>query len=259
MTRFLPFATALLVAVLFGTAPEAGIVNVLPAAGAAEEDGFSGSLQAPLQWERGNTNDLTVGLTSHTRFRTGPNLVLLVLDGELGRANGETYRRRAMGHLRFRHQLTERVAPEAFTQHSWDPFRRLRSRTLVGVGPRFTLAQGEAGAVFLGTAWMPEWERYTREEGVGDSGARVFTHRWSSYLELTLALGDQLLLGHTSYAQPSFTDLQDVRLSSVTSLRTGLGGAVFLELRGEVELDRRAAEEVEPLDRRVRVVLGVEY
>lgn len=256
--RILPILIALLGLIVSKGEAHAQIVNVLPAAH-AEQEGLAGTLRAPLDWSRGNTREISTGLSAQLRWWTDPHFLLLSLNGELGRADGATFRRSTMAHLRYRLQLGARVAGETFVQHTWNPFRRLQTRALFGIGPRITLLDTPRASGHFGTAWMPEWEHYTRREGATDSDVRIFTHRSSSYLQLGLQLTDHLSLQHTSFVQPAFAEPADLRLASTTALRIAAIKGVFIEIDHHLEYDTRAAEDVEPLDERVRLMLGVNF
>ena len=256
MPRPSPVAAAALAATALVAAAvpaAAQIVNVQPKLQVGEAEGVSGALGASVEWKTGNTRMLTLGGEATTRLVRKANHLIFLMSGRYVSAEGAAFERRVMEHLRYRRDLMSWLGVEAFGQHEFNQFRRLRLRGLVGGGPRLSHAFGSFLELALGTAYMLEHERLDwvlGEEGelLADSGRRTTQHRWSSYLSVNLAVSDRFQLVHTVYAQPRFDDPADLRLLAEATARVALVESFALAVSGSLAWDRRPPLAVEPLD-----------
>lgn len=184
----------------------------------AEQEGFSGSLEASFTQRTGNSESLLSGLGARLAWARDPWLWFLLGDLRLGSSRGNTFLNRGFFHLRGIREHSPSLAWEGFVQHAYDQFARLRGRSLVGSGPRWTLVGEDEGALHLGIAYMVEWERLRVSPGDPDAPS-TRAHRISSYLSGRLPLGKTLDVENTLYVQPRIGNPSDVRVLNEASLQ----------------------------------------
>src|SRR5690349_12735916 len=137
---------AIVLAILLASArAEAQIVNVQSLVGAETPEGFSGALDAGVDWRTGNTELLIFSGAATLRYRSDPHLLVAIARGAYGETgegeDEELIAKNHFEHLRYRYKLTDLVTPEAFVQHEFDEFRRIQLRALGGLGVRLTVVQ----------------------------------------------------------------------------------------------------------------------
>jgi putative salt-induced outer membrane protein YdiY len=204
-------------------AARAQIVNVQSQIGDVPQ-GFSGAFDAAADWRTGNTSFLLLSGATTLRWRSGNHLVFAVAKGEYGRLGTDStvFVEHSFEHLRYRFHLNDRVTLEAFAQHEYDQFRRLRLRALVGAGPRLTLYHDERADLILGVAYMLAHEELDKQMGALDAGETTTDHRLSSYVVFTYKVNDKVVFSETAYAQPKLTGFSDVRILDETQLAVKL-------------------------------------
>lgn len=230
----------------------AQIVNVQPKLGLEPREGISGDVEQSLSWKTGNTEKLAVGGALAVRARKGRHTLLVVGAGRYESTGGDAFDSQLMEHLRYRVDLAEWFGLEAFAQHEFNEFRRLRLRALGGLGPRFAVRPSTRFETALGTAYMTEYERLdwvADGEGgfLGDSGERTVSHRWSSYLSFNLIL-DGLQLAQTTYVQPRFDAMEDLRMLAELAVVVQLWEMLSLKVAGAISYDTRPPLRVDNLD-----------
>jgi hypothetical protein len=206
-------AGAVAVGIVISAAGTAGaqITNVQPLIGRDDTQGFSGAVEGAADWRTGNTGLLLLSESGLARYRTGDHLVFLVERAEFGLQAGEDFVNKNFEHLRYRFEAWDLVGLETFAQHDSDEFRRLALRVLWGAGPRFRLFGSRNGDLFLGVAYMLEFERLS-EGPEADSGDEKLSHRLSSYLAATFFQDAPVGGGLAVYAQPRLDWMTDVRV-----------------------------------------------
>lgn len=213
----------------------------------ASREGISGSLELSFANRTGNTDLQSAGATLHLGWQRAPHMVLLVGDVNRGEARGAKTINKGFTHLRCNYRMRPRVALELFAQHEYDEFSLLDARTLLGIGPRFTVANGESWAVFWGIAYMAEWEKLDVPPG-GPDAPSTFTNRGSTYLALSADIADRVWLTNTVYAQPDLEDANDLRVLEELSLKVGIAGSLSLLVNATMRHDEEPPTGVRPLD-----------
>lgn len=237
----------LLVLVLPLAAEGARIVNVQRAASRDAEEGWSGELTGSVQWRTGNTDLTRVAAGLSTLYLTGPHRFFLSGSATYAVESDETSVNNTFEHLRYRHRLFDWLSGEAFVQHEYDEFRRLLVRALAGLGPRLDLPLPPGYTAALGSAWMYEYERLTRD-GLPDAGRIERNHRWSNYLAGAAILTEGISVDHTFYVQPRFADFSDYRLLSETAIVLDVKKWLAVRLSFVAAYDARPPADVEKLD-----------
>jgi putative salt-induced outer membrane protein YdiY len=253
MRRFAAFFVLLTVITGTGLA-HAGIVNVQSILTTEAEEGLSGSVTGSLDWRTGNTDLLLLSVAPVASYRSGDHLFVTLIKGEFGESADERIIFRSFEHLRYRYSITDRVLGEAFAQHTFDEFKRLRLRALFGAGPNFTLVTRDKLTVSLGLAYMLEYEELS-DDGAIDAGETDLAHRASTYLTGAYELDDRVQLVNTVYAQPRLNDPADMRVLDESQLVVKLTEKVSLKTSFIVAYDRAPPADIERLDTALKTAI----
>ncbi|HTV26086.1 MAG TPA: DUF481 domain-containing protein [Polyangiaceae bacterium] len=259
LLRLAPFLGTLLLVALGAPRGAAAQVNVEGLRKALTKPGVHGSLSGSLTTYQGNTMGSELGGTGLIGYREERQLVYLSTNANYSRLGGEARVANAFAHFRYNYLLSARVAAEAFTQVESDRFRRLRLRSLVGIGPRFTLVDGEGGALFYGVSYM--YVHTTLGDSVADRPVRpADVHRMNNYVALLLVLEPgRAALGNTLYFQPRFDDLRDIQLLDVLSLDVTITGRLSASLQGTLRYETPVPEPIKRTDLMVKNLIGVTF
>ena len=246
----------LLVCVLAASSARAQIVNIQALFTDEAKLGPSAGAELSADWRTGANDLFTVRGSVLGQYRTERRALLGVLRGEYGKSNGERILARTLEHLRLREQHTQRLATEVFAQHEYDGFRRLQLRALLGAGPRVHLFTSERLRITSGLALMLEHERLASDDEP-DAGERTTDLRFSTYVLGGLALGENVTLVETFYAQPRAGRPDDLRLLNETSLVVKANRYVSLGVSFTAIYDSRPPATIPRSDTQLRTTLGL--
>jgi hypothetical protein len=158
---------------------------------ALEVEGVRTTLGGNVAVQSGNVDLFEVGATARVDARRTPHYAFLAGETHYGIEDGERFRDRTFGHLRYNYRLRSWLVAEAFTQLERDGFARLQLRTLAGGGLRVQYVDTEALKVFQGTTPMYEHETLTDDEA-GRSPETTSTVRWSNYVNARLRITESV-------------------------------------------------------------------
>lgn len=209
-----------------------------------DEQGLSGDLQLGVNFSAGNVNRLDLRTSAALGFRRGQHLVFLIgnssystrtraIEGEsLAQLLDDDSRfiNRADLHLRYNYDILPWLTAELFGQVERNEFLLVESRVLFGVGPRFVPVKNDEFTMAIGTDYMLEYEALESERVVRPLPAQTLVHRWSSYLTFSYDVSERLTMRSTTYLQPRFDLLRDLRLLTEGMLEVVLLEPVTLRL-----------------------------
>ena len=148
-------------------------------------------------------------------------------------------------HFRYNYRLNKRITWEVFAQAQYNEKISLRLRSLLGTGPRFSLLPAASRQrMFLGTLYMYEYDEETEQKEEGEIVIYHRDHRLSTYLAFRFQLRENVVIASTSYYQPVLTDLEDLRLSSQTTLLLNITKKLKFTTTFSIVYDSRVPEEV---------------
>jgi hypothetical protein len=146
------------------------------------------------------------------KSRDYKHLLLTVADYNFAKAAEENFVNAFYLHLRYNLKISSVLRWEAFTQSQTNEPLGVSYRHLLGTGPRFKITLARQADLYLGTAYMYEYEKT-----VGPN--RVISHdsRSSSYFSFNIRIAKiNGTIISTSYYQPLFTDFSDHRIMNDT-------------------------------------------
>lgn len=229
------------------------IVNVQNLAGKAVKDGLTGNVGLNFNLRAGNVQFLLTGASFTTFYKFSDNVLLLTakgdygLKGAAGEWNEDPFRERVFEHLRYRRAINNRWGIEAFVQHEYDRWRRLKLRALVGGGPRLEMPVSKDTHAAVAVAYMWQGEELLKPKD-GDINGFYAEHRLSAYITGGTKLNKHVTLSGTAYFQPNIADLNDVRGLLDGGLTIALTKKLGLKVTYVIALDSRPPETVRGYD-----------
>lgn len=218
-------------------------VNVEPVRSQLEETGRTFQVRGALSAYQGNTSGIALAVGGLVGWSSARDLVYLTASGDYSHLNHITSVAKAFAHVRYNRLLWERVHAEAFVQWEIDRFRRITSRELLGVGPRFRLADGDELRLYYGSSYMLELTQRR-----ADAARDVVAHRWNNYATLNYRPHENVVLSETLYFQPRFNDFGNYFLLSIFSAHFRVTEVFSSGIDLRVRRESRAPSGVVPTD-----------
>ncbi len=246
--------TVVVIALLLAAVPAcAGVIlNTLGDAD-PEGTGWSGGLDGSFSAAGGNTDRITLGTGGRVIWNREASVWRLQGDAEYQETNAVESARSVVGHLRHNHGLAGSVHSIAFVQLQHNPFQRLQSRWLTGLGARWDVLDDEHGSLSVGATHMVEIERI-EDEPDSDTDQRL-----SAFLHVSRKLTEATSVSGVGFIQPLWSDFADRRAMGNISLNVALTDALVLRVGGAVEYDSAPPEGVETTDWKTTTGLGVRF
>ncbi|MBU8870032.1 MAG: DUF481 domain-containing protein [Gemmatimonadales bacterium] len=220
---------------------EAAIVNSLT--GFAEKDpGWSGNLGGSFAAKGGNTEQSTFAANTRLQWQGERETWRLIGSAKRTSSGGQETARALLGHLRHNHSLSEKWSTLAFLQAQENPFQRLASRVLAGVGLRWDVFADEHSRLALGAAHMMDREEIEDETGVETS------QRLSLFLTTGVLIREGIVFNALAFFQPAWSDPDDYRLMLNVGLDVEVAANVSLFTDLELEGDSCPPTEVDKYD-----------
>lgn len=195
---------------------DAQIVNMQSALSGNIAEGPGAMVEGRQEKRIGNTN--IERLTGHATltYKNPQDLWLFTIRRDYAKDNGLSSADNRFYHLRYRYMFHENWSWEAYGQEDSDRFRRSKSRTVIGSGPRFQYSPSEKFQFALGVAYMYEKEIYFEDSNLPVSDR--ITRRISNVLFLSYKLSDWGDLANVLYFQPEIGHLNNHRTLNESSL-----------------------------------------
>ncbi len=214
---------------------KAQIVNMESQRFHRDSAGWSGSIAGNLSLNNNGQEVFSANANAHVQFQHNKDLYLLLGNYGFLKGNGQAFIDNGFLHFRYNHKLGPVVRWEAFLQEQENAITLIRSRFLVGTGPRFKIVSSKKLKLYAASLAMFEHEQ---QIGKSDSEDKV---RSSSYLSFTLLPGKTTEFISTTYYQPVFFDGEDYRLLNELSLNIKTGKKVSVNLNWTYQYDSRPA------------------
>ena len=208
-----------------------------------DDDGVHGGLGFGVDFQAGNTNRLDLSSSASVAFRHDRHVGFVIGSSKYSTrtraAEGEglstlldsssRFVNKAQVHLRYNYEIRPWLVAEGFAQVERDEFLLLEGRVLFGLGPRFVPFNDGEFSLAVASDWMLEYEALDPSKVLSPLPAKTLVHRWSSYLSLIYAR-ERVRMASTTYVQPRFDRLADLRLMSEGTLDVTLFDPISLRL-----------------------------
>lgn len=192
---------------------QAQIVNVENTRLNEYKDGWQGLIDIRFYSVKNTSSLFKLNNTIRLQYRKKRHTFLFLNNYNLINTGGENFEQNYFQHFRYNLMVDSNLTLEAFTQNQYDQIMLIKKRILAGSGPRFRFVDGRRFKLYIGLAYMFEYEEELQSSIIRRD------HRMSSYLNVRLKLKDWLLLHNTTYYQPRFDWWPDYRVSSNTTFQ----------------------------------------
>lgn len=251
------FAACVLVFALAGPTTAAAQVDVQPLSREAPPEGISGSLNANLSAQTGNTDFAQLGISGRVYRVEGPVTTMIVGNGGLGFVGRSRFSSSGLFHYRKTYRHSTWIWPEWYGQANYDRSQLLKFRMLVGAGARTPVSTGRWGEIGAGQSLMLENERLDLPD-TASHAQRTTAVRSSTFFSFRL-VADQLVVTSTSYIQPRLDDFGDVRVLHDLSLGTPVTDRLAMTVSFDMRYDSGPPDGLAALDARLRTGLTWTY
>ncbi len=196
------------------TVSSAQIVNIESQRIQSDTTGWLGKIGTNFLFEKNVVEVLTINANAHVEYKTPKSLYLFLVNYNLLKGDKQTFNNNIFYHLRYNYKINQWLRWELFTQLQQNNVTGIKSRLLVGTGPRFKLAGNKNIVLYAATAAMYEHEKE-------QTTPPVYHHdlRNSTYVSLTYNPSGNIELIGTFFYQPLFNNLSDYRILNEVSVK----------------------------------------
>lgn len=187
----------------------AQVVNIENRRNYDDTSGWSGSLDAGGSIAQNTKRFYSMNFRPKVQFKNRKHYYLLLADWNYSGAAGEEFANTGMAHFRYAYRLFNSPWKwESYTQVQYNQLLNQKVRALAGSGIRWKFLDTDTTHIrgFVGTSAFYEYEELQTEHLI-NKGVR-----WSNYLSWYMELKNGISFTAVTYAQPLFTDLNDVRI-----------------------------------------------
>ena len=246
--------TCLVLAFLFLPSIAHAQVNTEPFRKRIKETGYSFFLQGTFGGRTGNTTGLTADGVMGGGVARGPHLAFVFASLDYSKVNHTLGVDKSFAHVRYDYVITKGISWEAFVQEQSDVFQLIKTRELIGTGPRFALYNDAHFGLFLGVAYMAERDVYDVAVGSRDNRLQG-AQRASIYLSAHATLSDGIDAVTTTYAQPNLRDPSDIRILSESGFLFKISSWLSTSISFVAHYDSNPVPQVLPTDTELKNAL----
>lgn len=189
------------------------IVNIESRRMRTDTVGWSGDAAANFQLSKNTATIYDFGANIHFQFKQKNYLFLFLNEYRIIKGGDTKFVNSAFSHIRYNQKVTKDLLRwEAFVQAQYNGALDVGLRGLAGTGPRIKICDNEILRMYAAALYMYEYEENIEKT--------IFNrqHRISSYLTLTLDVGNLEFI-NTTYYQPNIKSFKkDYRIASQTNL-----------------------------------------
>lgn len=198
----------------------AQIVNVESARMQSDTTGWMGNAGVSFSLNQSVQRIIDVEFDNHIQYKTPGNKDLWLLLTSYGFQKGGTQKfvNNSLVHLRYNHKLNSWLRWEIFTQLQNNLITQIRSRFLLGTGPRLKIFSTEIIRLYAATLLMYERERENIKPPIIHNDIRS-----SSYISFTITPQKEIELISTTYFQPLISKISDWRVLNQATLKVKFG------------------------------------
>lgn len=207
---------------------------------AAIDSGFTGNIVANVNFIQ-NINDIfqTNNLVQ-VQYTQKQHSIISLTSHNLTILNRNRIVNDGFQHIRYNYRINNFITPEAFVQFQYNRIIKIDFRSLVGLGPRFSVlkyTKKENERLFIGTAYMYEYE----EESTDIINRN---HRWSTYISYGRPIKEILEIDLITYFQPALNNWNDIRGSVEALIKIKITEKLLFELRQSIFYDTNPPEDI---------------
>ena len=191
----------------------AQIVNVESKRLKSDTTGWLGSVGTSFKLENSAVKVINIEAEAHLEYKAKRSLYLFLINYALLKGEGTTFQNNLFYHLRYNYKVNNFLRWEAYTQMQQNNIAGIKSRFLVGTGPRFKLSGTDKLALYASTSVMYENEHELTKPVIVHNDIRS-----SNYVSMTWRPRENLDVVTTIFYQPLYNDFSDYRILHDLSL-----------------------------------------
>lgn len=177
---------------------------------------FYGNLQASLQYENSKKVIWQNTVSSDLYLRMGRHYLMSFTSWDYISAGKENLQDKGYEHLRYNFFIDSVFALEAFGQYQFNDLRKIKYRSLGGVGIRLNIIAGDSLKWFTGLSAMYEERQFTY------NATGQFHWRINLYTNLLWNISEAAKLSGIVYFQPSVQDFSNHNIAGEAQIQIRL-------------------------------------
>ena len=185
----------------------AQIVNVESRRIQSDTTGWLGNFGASFRLDKNKVQVINLNTNAQIEYKSLRSLYLLLVNYDFLKGASQTLQNNLFSHLRYNYKVTDLLRLEAFTQVQQNNLSGIKSRWLIGAGPRFKISGTKKLSLYAASLVMYEDEHELTKP--------VTIHkdiRSSSYASASWRPVDRAEITTTLFYQPLFRDFSDFRV-----------------------------------------------
>ncbi|RZA25247.1 MAG: DUF481 domain-containing protein [Proteobacteria bacterium] len=227
---------------------QAQIVNMQSALNGNISDGAGVIAEARQEQKTGNSDTERLAGQATLTYKRPDDLWLLTMRREYSSDSGESSADSRFYHLRYRYKLTENWGWEAYAQEDADRFRRSKSRTVFGTGPRYQFSPIGSLDLAISAAYMHEDERFSARDDEISQADRI-TKRVSNVFYISYEFEKWGTLANVTYYQPEIGYGRNHRTLNEASIALKINQYVSYKFTHSYAYNHRPAEGIQTTDK----------
>lgn len=186
---------------------QAQIVNVESQRIQSDSTGLLGNFGVSFKLDKNKVQVLNLNANAQIEYKQLRSIYLFLVNYDFLKGDSQTLQNNLFFHLRYNYKLTDLLRLEAFTQVQKNSLSGIKSRWLIGAGPRFKIAGTKKISLYAASLVMYEDEHEQTKPPILHKDIRN-----SSYATASWRPDDRTEITTTIFYQPLFRDLSDFRL-----------------------------------------------
>jgi len=199
---------------LSGNTCYAQIVNTEKARMQSDTTGWMGNAGAAVSLIKNTQQVFTAEVHAHVQYKSKKSLYLMLGSYSFLKGGNNKLVDNTFLHFRYNYKLNKVLRWEVFTQLQNNLVTKIKSRYLLGTGPRFKILDTKVIRLYAASLFMYEYEK------VNDSANTVHRDvRNSSYISFSITPNNMVEIVSTSFYQPQVNNLKDYRILNQASVK----------------------------------------
>ena len=212
---------------------KAQIVNIESARMQSDTTGWMGNAGSGFSLTKNVHQVFSAEVDAHLQYKSKKSLYLLLGNYGFLKSAGTSLIDNTFLHFRYNYKVNNVLRWEAFTQVQQNVISNIKSRFLLGTGPRFKVLSTKIIRLYAALLLMYEREQSTIDNAVQNN------LRNSSYISFTISPNKQVEIISTSFFQPLLNNWNDYRILNQASLRVKAGKKLSVRLNWNYLNDSR--------------------
>lgn len=183
------------------------IVNVESQRIQSDSTGWLGNFGVSFELDKNKVQVINLNTNAQIEYKATRHLFLFLMNYDFLKGDSQTLQNNLFFHLRYNYKISKLLRLEAFSQLQENSLSGIKSRWLIGAGPRFKIAGTKKLSLYAASLVMYEDEHELTKPTVLHKDIRN-----SSYATISWKPDERTEITTTLFYQPLFRDFSDFRL-----------------------------------------------